>query len=145
MGKRKKSKRHDAVSKPQHVTANPQIAHAIAKILAKPAFPINQDRRLHHPDGRPNRPQQKLNGTRLPPHRTKNTKKIPIHRGPAGRPLKTKTVRIQTVPPRIKFALPKKTMVCVKRKVRREVLLALGRGGGRHKKPHRNRWSSISC
>lgn len=45
---------------------------------------------------------------------------------------------------RLSFSLPKKTIVCIRRKVRRAVLHALqktGRGGGPQKRP---RWSAAS-
>lgn len=45
---------------------------------------------------------------------------------------------------RVQFALPEKTIVCVRRKQRREVFFAKrlkrGRGGGR-----RTRWSEVKC
>lgn len=43
------------------------------------------------------------------------------------------------------FALPKKTVICVRRQSRREVLAAKGRFGGGKRSPRRNAWSSISC
>lgn len=46
---------------------------------------------------------------------------------------------------RTSFAFPKAVPVCVRRKERREVLMALGKGGGRHSPPKRNWLSNISC
>ena len=142
--KRRHNRRHDAVTNTSHQnTANAQVAHAIQKILARPPLTQIEDRRTHHPDGRL-RPAKKINGTRLSPHKIKITKKI-VQRRAGTAVHKTKTVRIRTIPTRIKFAAPKKVMICVRRKVRREVLLAFGRGGGRHKNPKRNRYSEVSC
>lgn len=45
---------------------------------------------------------------------------------------------------RLSFALPRSVLVCVRRKQRREVLLALGRGG-RNKPPEWNEESYIRC
>lgn len=45
----------------------------------------------------------------------------------------------------VAFASPANTVICVRRKVRKEVILAKGKGGGRHRKPTRNQWSDISC
>lgn len=46
----------------------------------------------------------------------------------------------------IKFAVPPKVAVCVRRNVRREVILALGRGGRGARTPkRRNVYSSVSC
>lgn len=46
---------------------------------------------------------------------------------------------------RIGFAVPKKVALCVRRHVRRQVLLAKGRGGGAHRPPKRNYWSDVEC
>lgn len=46
---------------------------------------------------------------------------------------------------RLQFKIPRDIAVCIRRKERREVLLAKGRGGGGHRPPRRNWWSSISC
>lgn len=43
------------------------------------------------------------------------------------------------------FAAPNRVMVCVRRKERREVLMAQGRGGSRVRRPRRNRFSHIKC
>lgn len=58
--------------------------------------------------------------------------------------------RVQSRPKRIagspyKFLVPAKTLVCVRRKQRREVLFAKGRGGGRHRKPRYNSFSAWRC
>lgn len=142
MARRKRSKRRDASVSIPTGTANRQVDHAIKKILARPALALVDDRRFHHPDGRA-RPAKKINGTRLSQHKVKGTR-IKVHRGRDGRPMKS-VIRIQTIPSRIKFATPKRVAICVRRKIRREVLLALGRGGGHHRKPKRNRYSEVSC
>lgn len=44
------------------------------------------------------------------------------------------------------FNVPGRVMVCVRRKIRREVLHALGRAGkGGGKKRRRNEWSNVKC
>lgn len=45
---------------------------------------------------------------------------------------------------RIGFQVPKRVAICVRRKERREVLIANGAGGSRKPK-RRNYWSSIQC
>lgn len=47
--------------------------------------------------------------------------------------------------PHVAFHAPKKVLICVRRKTRREVLFAKNRYGGHHKKPRRNFFSSVSC
>lgn len=49
------------------------------------------------------------------------------------------------VPSKIRFAVPKKVALCVRREQRREVLFAKGRGGGRHRPPTKNWYSDVSC
>lgn len=44
------------------------------------------------------------------------------------------------------FADPRRVLVCLRRRARKEVLLALGKGGGGSKrKPRRNHLSEITC
>lgn len=45
----------------------------------------------------------------------------------------------------VRFAIPKKIKLCVDRKKRREVIMATGKGGGAHRKPRRNEFSSVRC
>lgn len=45
----------------------------------------------------------------------------------------------------LQFAYPPHVLICVRRRIRREVLLALGRGGAGHKKPRRNEYSDVHC
>lgn len=47
--------------------------------------------------------------------------------------------------PKLGFTEPKQVPICVRRKERREVLLAKGKGGGNHKPPRRNNWSDVEC
>lgn len=49
------------------------------------------------------------------------------------------------LPSAIEFQAPKRVLVCVRRKARREVLHALGGAGGRVKRPRRNRDSNVIC
>lgn len=49
------------------------------------------------------------------------------------------------VPVGITFAAPEKVAICVRRRVRKEVLFAKGRGGGGNRPPRRNYWSDVQC
>jgi hypothetical protein len=55
------------------------------------------------------------------------------------------SVRTAPVPSGVGYAVPSKTIVCVRRTVRKQVLLAKGLGGGRHKPPRFNSNSGIDC
>lgn len=63
-----------------------------------------------------------------------------VDRPKAGRPLSAKLSR-----PVVAFAAPEHVMICHRRKTRREVLLAKGRGGAGNRRPRRNEWSDVSC
>lgn len=45
----------------------------------------------------------------------------------------------------LSFDVPQSVILCVRRKARRQVLFAKGKGGGRHKRPRRNPNSKIWC
>lgn len=49
------------------------------------------------------------------------------------------------VPSAVTFAAPKRVVLCVRRKRRREVLFARGKGGGGHRRPRRNQFSDVEC
>lgn len=44
-----------------------------------------------------------------------------------------------------RFAHPQEVAVCARRGIRREVLLAKGKGGAKHRRPRRNQWSNVKC
>lgn len=47
---------------------------------------------------------------------------------------------------RIAFAQPAKLPICIRRRIRKEVIHAIGAAGSKNlRKPHRNEWSEISC
>lgn len=98
--------------------------------LDRLAPPANLDRRVHHPLGE-YRPAVAF----------------------SGHPVRTNVVRPSKfksnlyVSPKVRFAVPKKTLICVRRAERKEVLHALkkvgrGRGGGRKR---RNWFSEVTC
>lgn len=104
-----------------------------------------EDRRRHHPLG-PNQPAKQLSGHPVKPHKVKSTV-TRVKRAADGRPMKSR-VAVVGVPARLRFAVPLRTIVCVRRKVREEVLHALrktGKGARRSKKARRNVYSHISC
>lgn len=127
MGKR--SKRSQATRYPNPI-ANPPILYPRLSLM-RPLMPLTQveDRRTYHPLG-PARPARSLSGS---PHRLI----VPKARTYA---------RISSrVPHMIGFANPSKILICVRRKIRREVILAKGKGGGRHRRPRFSHYSSIKC
>lgn len=104
-----------------------------------------EDRRTWHPEGSW-RPARSFNQSRhrlvvgtVGPQRNVN--------GSASRRLSTR-FSFQSPPAAVAFGRPDSVLVCVRRKMRREVMHALqktGRGRGRQKRPRRNWTSGISC
>ena len=85
-----------------------------------------EDRRRFHPLG-PYRPAQAS---------VRSARRLVV-----SQPTHTRT----KLPSGIRFADPHKVSLCVKRKTRREVIMAKGRGGGAHRRPRRNQWSEVKC
>lgn len=59
-------------------------------------------------------------------------------------PLRSRLTAFSGLSHRIGFEVPKRVAICVRRKERREVIMARG-GGGSRKAKRRNFWSSIEC
>lgn len=105
------------------------VRSALAKAL------ITHDRRLFHMDPL-NRPLSE---------RRKDARKV-IRGEMRSMPRRSRPKYLRdTLPARLFFDKPHRIDLCIRRKVRREVLLALGRGGGNHRRPRRNEWSDVSC
>lgn len=83
-----------------------------------------EDRRTYHPEGlqRPARAFKKAQHKLVAP-KTRSSK----------------------VPQGVQFYTPGTILICVRRAVRREVLFAKNKGGGRHKRPRRNHYSDVQC
>lgn len=121
-------KRRRRIEKPYIV--DPRDAFVVANrlrllrmIVPPPVLTQYEDRRLYHP----NRIVRGAFSFRRPDSRLVD---------------RSRSFRAKTV---LGFAVPKRVAVCVRRKTRREVLLAKGRGGGRNRRPRRNEWSNVSC
>lgn len=102
-------------------------------VVSRVRFPsptrrLLEDRRFYHPLGRLDRPA----------FATRRSAARLVARHQDGR-MQTKA--------RISFADPRRVMVCVRRKERREVLFARGVGGSkrRQRKPRRTPLSAVSC
>ncbi|QKI28948.1 hypothetical protein 2 [Kummerowia striata microvirus] len=115
-------------------TASPAVRHysySLPKVVLQPV----EDRRSFHPLG-VTRPARLVSGHPAPPHVVRRSSKVIAHRS-----------HLPELRPEIHFAVPKKTIICVRRKRRKEVLHALkkvGRRSGRGAKS-RNWFSEIKC
>lgn len=77
----------------------------------------------------------------------------PVHRlvvsgTPASRPRDRSGLELFQVPWRVAFGDKDRTMICVRRKIRREVMFAKGYGGGpayKLRPPHRTEYSEVVC
>lgn len=96
-----------------------------------PSFRVFEDLRTWHPAGRLRAVQSYTYGDGLLVDRSNvrvGRTEAPLFSGHVG------------------FREPDRVFICARRKQRREVLMATGRGGGRHsRKPRRNRWSDVRC
>lgn len=149
---RHRSGRPDAVLK-----RSEPLASLLRPLTPKPVLNLPKlslpDARLHHPENL-NRPLLKIDGRRGVALKPKN---FTIRAVAAARPksaavaaVKSKIVKhkmpVAGVPARLQFSAPKKVVLCVKRKMRREVIFAKNKaGGGPRKKPRRTMYSSFSC
>lgn len=101
-------------------------------LLPSPGLSLYEDRRRYHPEGY-TRPAKLFNGS--------------SHTLTAIPQKKYRYKALKTlVPETIAFSAPKETLVCVRRKIRREVMFArkkTGKSGQR--RPRYNYLSSISC
>lgn len=88
-------------------------------------LPEVEDRRLYHPMG----------------HTA-----VPLRR-PSSAPVRIKVFDVGQIDVPAALSVPAEASVimCIRRKARRGVLLALGQGGGYHRKPRRNSTSNIWC
>lgn len=144
MGRKRDKRRRDAELKP----VTPPLAALVTppRPLRPVVLPVSiEDRRVHDPRGL-DRPARDVHGRAIRPLRPKAV----VVRAAGGKPVKArKSIRniLNTVPHRLQFAQPMKTVVCLRRKMRQEVLHALGKTGrgARRRKPRRNWMSSISC
>lgn len=97
-----------------------------------------EDRRQFHPDG----------PFRLPAARYRSSTQL-VPKGVAhGRPVSKGQIRpvLHYAPPQsIGFTRPSDVAICVRRKTRREVLFAIGAGGGRVRKGKRTYKSRFHC
>lgn len=138
---KKHRKRHNAIS-----AVSPPIANHRLFVPPKPtAFSAVEDRRRFHPE-KATQPARTTSGHPVKPHKPKLAVTA-VKRGPDGRPMKKK-ITLRSIPSRLQFAAPKRTIICLKRKIRKEVLHALqrtGRGHGSRRRPKRNAYSQISC
>lgn len=96
-----------------------------------------EDRREWHPLGA-SRPARSFNRDR---HR------LVVAKYPVNNPRSlASTIKIGTVPHVIAFGAPKKVLICVRRKIREQVLHALKKTGiAGQNRPRRSEYSSISC
>lgn len=128
---RRRSKRQRRASEAPIVRP---LAVRLLRPLAPPSLPRHprseiEDRRTHHPLGF-FRPARQWSGHGVKPHVVSPAKKF----SPA-------------LPFNVRFADPRKTLVCVRRKERREVIFAKNKmkRGAAARRRRRNWFSEVSC
>lgn len=133
MSRRARRRRSQVITSPSAIPSR-SLSFSLPRQVTRPA-PIRlvEDRRTYHPLGY-FRPARTISGHPVGPvvvTKNRSTKN-------QARPFLAKG---------LSFALPKKTLICVRRKTRKEVLHALkkvgkGKSGGRRR---RNWYSNIGC
>lgn len=121
------------------------IRRAIYQKQAQKRHDLRQyeDRREFHPQGK-QRPARSFNSF----HHRLRVAGIPIVEvaRPAGYQQNFITDNFEALPYKVGFVQPKRVLICVRRKIRREVMHALKFAGGTgQKKPKYNHYSSVSC
>lgn len=149
---------------PRRITSGvSRIGHALLDeplpLLEAPSLPINaqvsnavrsnlievEDRRTFQPERliSPARSPRRWN-VRLVDGPKKNRKFFQKGADQAGSPQKL-LLRNRVFMGGRYFAAPKYVAVCVRRKARREVLFAIGKGGGGKRRGRRNQFSNVRC
>lgn len=125
---KKRGRDRSASTRPDAPSPHRALTTVVRPYPTAPLLPAIEDRRTHHPLGT-NRPARLVSGHPTKPHVVK--------------PSKFK----RQLPFGLRFAAPQQTVICVRRKTRKEVLHALnktGRGKPR-RRPRRNWYSKIGC
>lgn len=121
-------RRRDEVPLADAMFLSPSLPARVISPLPSPPELV-EDRRSYHPLGM-FRPARSFGGLPSP---------VVIKKAPKARPGRF-------LPFGLSFAQPDKVALCVRRKTRREVLFAKGKGGGgRRRRPRKNWFSKVSC
>jgi len=119
-----------------HIPKRPRVlpTNAIPRMRSLPRLvaPLStyEDRRAYHPISRAFRPAFSI------PTAARIIKAV--------EPKASRRFQSQTKAT-LAFAEPRRVLVCIRRRTRKEVLLALGKGGGGKRKPRRNHLSEVTC
>ncbi|WNK13678.1 MAG: hypothetical protein [Microvirus sp.] len=111
-----------------HVVATRLVARHYPRV--RTAMQLIEDRRVFHPEGRFRAPLS----FSLPRRARLVVRNANFDKRVSGK----------TLPVQLGFSLPKRVIHCVRRKVRKEVIIAKGHSGSGSRK-RRNYWSDISC
>lgn len=112
------------------------VVETIVRHTAPTALRDIEDRRTYHPQGK-QRPARSID---KPTHRLV----MPVH---PKAPAQNKRTQAPRMPHTVQFAAPKKVLVCIRRKTRKEVLHALNKTGKGARARHRRQseYTTIRC
>lgn len=114
----------------------------VRRVFRSPVLRQLEDRRTFHPAG-VNRPAA---GFFMPRHRLRvSTPRRPVTVATAPGLGVSPSPETFSPPIGIGFVAPRQVAVCIRRKVRKEVIHAKGFAGGRVRKPRRSTYSEITC
>lgn len=98
-----------------------------------PVLRVVEDRRTYHPDRAFRSPRVVTGGPSAVVTR-KQVKRFSVSRP------------FRSLSPKIQFDVPARTLVCIRRAARKEVLHAIGKAGGRvSRRRRRNPWTKVVC
>jgi len=116
----------------------------IARIVRPSVLRQLEDRRTFHPQG----PRRPAAGFFLPRHRLRipaPRRSVTVATAPGWGMPTLPTPETFSLPYQIGFQAPRQVAVCVRRKVRREVIHARGIAGSRVRRPRRTEYSGVTC
>ena len=121
------------------VNATPRVRPVVLPSLSTFNYPLIllEDRRTFHPDGQ----------FRLPASRYRSDVRL-VPKGSSHARGKSRSVRsvLYSAPPvPVGFARPDRVAICVRRKIRRQVIFASGVGGGKVRRGKRTYKSGFHC
>lgn len=129
MAKKNRSGRVVSTSPTQRYVLD--VPRYMPRLLSPLSYAPVEDRRVFHPAGPVNRPVFSS---------PRSAARVVARQRPSSPYFPSQTKAILT------FDVPNRVSICVKRKVRKQVLHAVNKAGKRgQRKPRRNFWSSISC
>lgn len=112
--------------------ANDPLSDLVGPLAAGPGYTMVEDLRRHEVEV-------------SPISRTVGGVRSRIVPAAVARTRRDEPVKAFKVYNQMAFEKPRGVLVCVRRQMRKEVILAKGKGGAKHRRPRRGQWSHVQC